>query len=548
MDFKTKMLLTVFYCLVSMNASADAIRFGFNSNSLISNDDSSTELVSIGFDVNFFGETFSDLYINNNGNITFDQKLSTYTPFDLTTTDRKIIAPHFSDVDTRGIGSVIYGSGIIEGKNAFVVTWNGVGYFNSGTDKTNTYQLALIERSDIRIGDFDIEFNYGQIQWESGDSSGGTSGLGGSSARAGYSNGTTNAKTFFELSGSAQNGAFLDGGSKSLVANKNNESTVLGRYVFEARNGNISKENDDLLMMVVPAIAAAANNLRFDDSRVKHRNLQHVNDSFKSFRKIKTVIVNGNSKLLNIYDLLDLRTKQKFNSGKVRLFYNGSELSGKNVQIPRPSNNRHSAYKVYLRKNNSSKIEDSLLVIAIPYSTQSAYNSWTTQQRLDGNDWTLLLPKVYKTLTLLNENPEPSSGCNNWWRGASSDFHQSQNYYHPQMVYEMRSVMVNGYGHQATYDENGVLIESGVSAGSADKSHNSNRVGADSHREVDVLPFIRAAQLDGNPVNARTWLIPTNLSRPLIREGLYLRLYLDFRPELTALATDAGQCTTLQAQ
>jgi hypothetical protein len=50
---------------------------GFNANSLAGNDDGSTGAVPIGFalPINFFGSPASTLFVNNNGNVTFDQPL-----------------------------------------------------------------------------------------------------------------------------------------------------------------------------------------------------------------------------------------------------------------------------------------------------------------------------------------------------------------------------------------------------------------------------------------------------------------------------------------
>ncbi len=220
------------------SASAAAVRIGvFNANTLLANDDGSTGAVGIGFSIDFFGSTYSDLFVNNNGNVTFNAALGTFTPFNLLSTSTPIIAPFFADVDTRGSGSgiVSFGTGTVDGRTAFGVNWPGVGYFSNQTDKLNTFQLVLIDRSDTGAGNFDIEFNYDQIQWETGDASSGDNGLGGFSARVGYSNGVN---TAFELPGSAINGAFLDGGSNSLIANRLN-STVDGRYVFQARNGTV---------------------------------------------------------------------------------------------------------------------------------------------------------------------------------------------------------------------------------------------------------------------------------------------------------------------
>lgn len=99
----------------------------------------------------------------------------------------------------------------------------------------------MIDRGDIGAGDFDFEFNFDRIVWESGEASGSDpAGLGGSSARVSWTNGST---ASFELTGSGVNGAFLDGGpaSTALVANSLN-STVSGRYVFRVRNGVVEQQ------------------------------------------------------------------------------------------------------------------------------------------------------------------------------------------------------------------------------------------------------------------------------------------------------------------
>jgi Nidogen-like len=207
-------------------------------NQLNANDDGSTAQVDIGFTVNFFGGQFSKLWVNNNGNVTFDGSLSTFTPFPLSTTSRKIIAPFFADVDTRGVGSGLvrygYGSTIYEGHPAFCADWINVGYFAGHTDKLNSFQLLLVDRSDVAAGSFDMVFNYGNISWETGDASGGSLGLGGSSARVGYSNGVDRS---FELPGSGTNGALLDSNPVSGLIHGTHDSTQAGRYVFEVRGG-----------------------------------------------------------------------------------------------------------------------------------------------------------------------------------------------------------------------------------------------------------------------------------------------------------------------
>lgn len=242
---KNVALAALFTLTTAFASQASVIEAGFNSSTLAPNDDSSTGLVNIGFDANFFGVTFNQLFVNNNGNVTFDSTLSSFTPFDLTSTGRQIIAPFFADVDTRRAGDpVTYGLGLFSGMNAFGVNWLNVDYFASSITHTNrnSFQLILVDRSDVGLGDFDIIFNYSQIQWEAGSASGGNaSGLGGNSARVGFSNGTGAANSFFELEGSAVNGALLDGGTNALISNRLN-SNLDGRYIFNARNGAITSE------------------------------------------------------------------------------------------------------------------------------------------------------------------------------------------------------------------------------------------------------------------------------------------------------------------
>lgn len=220
----------------------DAIRPGFNQNYFPPNDDNSTPLINLPLTINFFGSNYSSLFINNNGNVTFNSALNTYTPEDLATLAASIpddiIAPYWADVDTRACGqswAVTYGTGTADGFNAFAVNWVNVGYFNTHGDKLNSFQLVLIDRSDIAAGDFDMEFNYTKVQWETGDASGGTDGLGGSSARAGYASWSSGAT--YEFDGSGINGAFLDSNSKTGLIFNSSGTPVFGRYLFQFRNG-----------------------------------------------------------------------------------------------------------------------------------------------------------------------------------------------------------------------------------------------------------------------------------------------------------------------
>ena len=188
---------------------------------------------SLGFTFDFFGTNYTTAYINNNGNITFNAPQDTFTPFAITgPTGNPLIAPFFADVDTRVGPLVNFGTGTFDGHNAFAVNWPGVGYFSQHLDKTDTFQLLLVDRSDIAAGDMDFYFNYGSMQWETGDASGGVNGLGGTCAFAGFNNG---AGTSFQISGAGICGSLIDGGADQLVTATNDG--VPGQFLFQVRGG-----------------------------------------------------------------------------------------------------------------------------------------------------------------------------------------------------------------------------------------------------------------------------------------------------------------------
>jgi hypothetical protein len=219
--------------------AAEVTDAGCNTNSIPANDDGSTGSVALPFAADFFGTTYLGLFVNNNGNVTFSGPQSEFTPFTISADTPPIIAPFFADVDTRGAGSslVTYGTTTFGTRTAFCVNWNDVGYFSEHTDKLNRFQLLLVDRSDVGIGDFDIIMNYGGINWETGDASGGANGFGGVSAGAGFSAGDQNPNHFFQFPGSLVNGGLLDTNAATGLVSSSRGTLTQGRYIFPVRNG-----------------------------------------------------------------------------------------------------------------------------------------------------------------------------------------------------------------------------------------------------------------------------------------------------------------------
>jgi hypothetical protein len=205
--------------------------------------------VPLGFAINFFGKVTSGITINTNGNITLGLDGLTDTPgtLNIENSGHPMIAPFFADVDTLRFLSepVTFGQGVIAGHLAFGVDWINVSYFHGAAhpvaDKLNSFQLILIDRSDTGAGNFDIEFNYNTVTWETGDADNnapGALGLGGRSALVGVSDGTGILGHYFLFQGSGAPGSFIDGGPNALNSHMQASRTP-GRYHLFFRNGQL---------------------------------------------------------------------------------------------------------------------------------------------------------------------------------------------------------------------------------------------------------------------------------------------------------------------
>ncbi|XP_043227529.1 nidogen-like isoform X1 [Amphibalanus amphitrite] len=135
----------------------------------------------------FYKQEYNGAYINSNGLLSFMTELPNFynVPFPL---DYPLIAPLYSDVDTRGAGDVFYrvtyeedelrrfderiaryfsGGASFQSQELLVATWDGVGYYNSRADKTNTFQLVLGWNGRETF----VQFLYADdgIQWIAGE-------------------------------------------------------------------------------------------------------------------------------------------------------------------------------------------------------------------------------------------------------------------------------------------------------------------------------------------------------------------------------------------
>ena len=214
---------------------------GFGEHALALGDDPSSAAIDITSvfgptGLNFFGIAHATMYVNNNGNVTFDSPLPQFAPDAISAGSLPIIAPFWADVDTRpSSGSAadhVYWD--LDTMNGVVtVTWNAVGHYDRDASPSNSFQLQLVNRGG---GDFDIIFRYASIDWTTGDDIVGAGTLPGEVARAGYSAG--NGVSYFELAQSGHDAQVL-----ALDSTAGNTGRT-GTYVFKVRNGDVLAVDD----------------------------------------------------------------------------------------------------------------------------------------------------------------------------------------------------------------------------------------------------------------------------------------------------------------
>ncbi|MFM7466806.1 MAG: nidogen-like domain-containing protein [Crocinitomicaceae bacterium] len=184
---------------------------------MLPNDDNSSPVISLPFTFDFYGNTYDSLYINNNGNISFQAPYMTYSAYSFPDSTYNMIAPFWADVDTRGgydsLGNYIGNGGSVWYKvtpTALIVNWDNVGYFNMHNDLVSSFQLIITNGSDSLISaGGNVSFCYQDMQWTTGDASGGFGGFGGTPATVGVNIG--NGIDYFQVGRFDQAGTNFDG-------------------------------------------------------------------------------------------------------------------------------------------------------------------------------------------------------------------------------------------------------------------------------------------------------------------------------------------------
>ena len=124
----------------------------------------------------FFGSTYTEVYVNSNGFISFGSPDDAFNTSGMASISSPALVPFFSDVDITEGGEIYWDIDTTNGR--ITVTWHGVQPFGGGTG--NDFQVVI---TDLGGGEFDVEYIYESITW--------TSSISGPVAVAGYTDGNS---------------------------------------------------------------------------------------------------------------------------------------------------------------------------------------------------------------------------------------------------------------------------------------------------------------------------------------------------------------------
>lgn len=144
-------------------------------------DDLASSAIPLGFDFEFFGKSYNQIYVSTNGIVSFVNPVTTFSASGFPQGE-PILAPFWADADTRAAGQIrLQRSTSARGNPVVQVDWINVGYFNQHNDKKNTFSLYI---EDDPGGDI-VVFHYYNMEWTTGDVQG-VNGFGGPGAVIGY--------------------------------------------------------------------------------------------------------------------------------------------------------------------------------------------------------------------------------------------------------------------------------------------------------------------------------------------------------------------------
>lgn len=110
--------------------------------------DDDCDLIPLGFTFEFYGVAYTQVWVNSNGNLTFNGCNTEWGHPDIPDGTNVLIGPLYGDFDPGDAGDVYFNTLGTAPNQRFVATWSVVPEFASVDTETNTFQAQLFEGSN----------------------------------------------------------------------------------------------------------------------------------------------------------------------------------------------------------------------------------------------------------------------------------------------------------------------------------------------------------------------------------------------------------------
>ena len=218
---------------------------GFGEDVLARSDDGESSSINLSSifpgGINFFGTIYTDIFVGNNGGVSFGTANVPFAPVFSTFTANPLILALGHDVDTRNTDPVSFnaagnstGSNRVywdlnpAGNGTFTVTWDDVGHYDEENGAPNAFQLQLVGQGG---GNYDIVFRYEDVLTANAS--------GDPAAAVGYTAG--DGENFFALPASGNATAVL------ALETAPGNTGVAGLWVFSIVASNFGTAGNDVI-------------------------------------------------------------------------------------------------------------------------------------------------------------------------------------------------------------------------------------------------------------------------------------------------------------
>ncbi len=140
---------------------------------------------NLPFNFCFYGQSFNQVWMNNNGNISFNNGLSSFTSSAFPSVGNTMIAAFWADFYLTSGGTM---HATIT-PTAAIFNWVNMGYYANQNDKINTCQIVITNGLDPLVLEGNAAIHFADMQWTTGSASFGVAGFSGEPATVGANSG-----------------------------------------------------------------------------------------------------------------------------------------------------------------------------------------------------------------------------------------------------------------------------------------------------------------------------------------------------------------------